>query len=103
MQDESKNLTSSKQHINSVLFVACFAAAMAIFASVSLYPGFVKGQESEGTEVGAVQNATNMASSVSNSSLVDFDSNIEQIRGHLDQAVANKEIGNTTLAKAHTL
>ena len=37
------------------------------------------------------------------SSLVDFDSNIEQIRGHLDQAVANKEIGNTTLAKAHTL
>lgn len=103
MQDESKNLTSSKQHINSVLFVACFAAAMAIFASVSLYPGFVKGQESEGTEVGAVQNATNMGSSVSNSSLVDFDSNIEQIRGHLDQAVANKEIGNTTLAKAHTL
>jgi hypothetical protein len=103
MQDESKSLTSSKQHINSVLFVACFAAAMAIFASVSLYHGFVKGQESGGTEVGAVQNATNMGSSVSNSSLVDFDSNIEQIRGHLDQAVANKEIGNTTLAKAHTL
>jgi hypothetical protein len=76
---------------------------MAIFASVSLYPGFVKGQESGGTEVGAVQNAMNMSSSVSNSSLVDFDSNIEQIRGHLDQAVANKEIGNTTLAKAHTL
>lgn len=103
MQDELKSLTSRKQHINSVLFVACFAAAMAIFASVSLYPGFVKGQESGGTEVGAVQNATNMGSSVSNSSLVDFESNIEQIRGHLDQAVANKEIGNTTLAKAHTL
>ncbi|MGH9951666.1 MAG: hypothetical protein ACRD5J_08585 [Nitrososphaeraceae archaeon] len=103
MQDESKNLTSSKQHINSVLFITCFAAAMAIFASVSLYPGFVKGQESGGTEVGAVQHATNIGSSVSNSSLVDFDSNIEQIRGHLDQAVANKEIGNTTLAKAHTL
>jgi len=97
-------LALSKQHINSVLFVACFAAvAMAIFASVSLYPGSVKGQELGGTEVGAVQNATNMSSSVSNSSLVHFDSNIEQIRGHLDQAVANKEIGNTTLAKAHTL
>lgn len=104
MQDESRSLALSKQHINSVLFVACFAAvAMAIFASVSLYPGFVKGQELGGTEVGAVQNATNMSSSVSNSSLVHFDSNIEQIRGHLDQAVANKEIGNTTLAKAHTL
>lgn len=105
MQDEPKSLTSSKQqHFNSILFVACFAAAvMAIFASVSLYPGFVKGQESGGTEVSAIQNATNMSSSISNSSLVDFDSNIEQIRGHLDQAVSNKEIGNTTLAKAHTL
>ena len=104
MQYESRSLALSKQHINSVLFVACFAAvAMAIFASVSLYPGSVKGQELGGTEVGAVQNATNMSSSVSNSSLVHFDSNIEQIRGHLDQAVANKEIGNTTLAKAHTL
>ena len=76
---------------------------MAIFASVSLNPGFVNGQESGGTEVGAIQNATNMSSSTSNSSLVGFDSNIEQIRGHLDQAVSNKEIGNTTLAKAHTL
>ena len=104
MQYESRSLALSKQHINSVLFIACFAAvAMAIFASVSLYPGLVKGQELGGTEVGAVQNATNMSSSVSNSSLVQFDSNIEQIRGHLDQAVANKEIGNTTLAKAHTL
>jgi hypothetical protein len=70
MQDESRSLALSKQHINSVLFVACFAAvAMAIFASVSLYPGSVKGQELGGTEVGAVQNATNMSSSVSNSSL----------------------------------
>jgi hypothetical protein len=64
----------------------------------------VEGQQSEETEsVGAIQNATNMSSSASNSSLVDFESNIEQIRGHLDQAVANIEIGNTTLAKAHTL
>ncbi len=104
MQDESKSLTSSKQHVNPVLFVACFAAgAMAIFASVSLYPGFVQGQESGGIGAGPVQNATNMSSSAPNSTLVDFDSNIEQIRGHLEQAIANKEIGNTTLAKAHTL
>ena len=105
MQDETKSLTSSsKQHVNPVLFVACLAVgAIAIFASASLYPGFVQGQESGETGVEAVQNATNMSSSVSNSSLVDFDSNIEQIRGHLEQAVSNKEIGNTTLAKAHTL
>jgi hypothetical protein len=104
MQDESKSLTSSKQHVNPVLFVACFAAgAIAIFASVSLYPGLVQGQESGGTGAGPVQNSTNMSSSAPNSTLVDFDSNIEQIRGHLEQAIANKEIGNTTLAKAHTL
>jgi hypothetical protein len=34
---------------------------------------------------------------------VDFVSNIEQIRGHLNAAVMNKEAGNNTLAKAHTL
>ena len=38
-----------------------------------------------------------------NSTLVDFSSNIEQIRGHLNAAVMNKEAGNNTLAKAHTL
>jgi hypothetical protein len=103
-QHDSKSLTSSKEHTNPVLFVSCFAAAaLAIFASVSQYAGFVEGQESGGTKVGAIQNVTNMSSSVTNSSLVEFDSNIEQIRGHLNQAVANKEIGNTTLAMAHTL
>jgi hypothetical protein len=35
--------------------------------------------------------------------LVDFASNIEQIRGHLDQAVVNKESGNDTLTVAHSL
>lgn len=36
-----------------------------------------------------------------NATLVEFVSNIEQIRGHLDQAVINKEAGNNTLAEAH--
>jgi hypothetical protein len=35
--------------------------------------------------------------------LVEFVSNIEQIRGHLDQALINKESGNNTLAQAHSL
>lgn len=61
MQNESKSLTSSKRHINPVLFAACIAAAtMAIFTSVYLYPGFAQGQESEGTEVGTIQNVTNL-------------------------------------------
>jgi hypothetical protein len=38
-----------------------------------------------------------------NSTQVDFASNIEQIRGHLNAAVMNKEAGNNTLAQAHTL
>jgi hypothetical protein len=38
-----------------------------------------------------------------NSTQVDFASNIEQIRGHLNAAVMNKESGNNTLAQAHTL
>jgi hypothetical protein len=38
-----------------------------------------------------------------NSTLLDFASNMEQIRGHLNAAVMNKEAGNNTLAEAHTL
>jgi hypothetical protein len=48
-----------------------------------------------------VANAT--TANVPNATLVEFVSNIEQIRGHLDQAVVNKESGNNTLAEAHTL
>ena len=48
---------------------------------------------------------TRLASNSSqvNSTQVGFASNIEQIRGHLNAAVMNKEAGNTTLAQAHTL
>jgi uncharacterized protein (DUF697 family) len=43
------------------------------------------------------------AAATPNSTLIDFASNIEQIRGHLDQAVVNKESGNDTLTVAHSL
>jgi S-adenosylmethionine/arginine decarboxylase-like enzyme len=48
-----------------------------------------------------VANAT--TANVPNATLVEFISNIEQIRGHLDQALINKESGNNTLAEAHSL
>ncbi len=35
--------------------------------------------------------------------MVEFVSSIEQIRGHLDQALVNRESGNNTLALAHSL
>ena len=38
-----------------------------------------------------------------NSTQVDFVSNIEQIRGHLNAAVMNKEAGNNSLAKSYIL
>ena len=47
--------------------------------------------------------STSTTSPELNSTLVDFVSNMEQISGHLNAAVMNKEAGNNTLTKAHTL
>jgi hypothetical protein len=51
----------------------------------------------------ALVTGTNSTTNGINSTQVDFVSNIEQIRGHLNAAVMNKEAGNNGLAKAHTL
>ena len=56
---------------------------------------------SNGTTTSAA--TANTTAIAPNAILVDFASNIEQIRGHLDQAASNKESGNNTLALAHTL
>jgi hypothetical protein len=50
-----------------------------------------------------IANETSTMASATNATLVEFVSNIEQIRGHLDQALINKESENITLAEAHTL
>jgi hypothetical protein len=51
-----------------------------------------------------VANATMTSTATApNATFVEFVSNVEQIRGHLDQALANKESGNDTLTQAHTL
>jgi hypothetical protein len=51
----------------------------------------------------SIANETTTQADVPNATLVGFVSNIEQIRGHLDQALINKESGNNTLAQTHTL
>jgi hypothetical protein len=51
----------------------------------------------------SIANETTTRASTLNATLVEFISNIEQIRGHLDQALVNKESGNNTLAQAHVL
>ena len=50
-----------------------------------------------------IANETTTMASVPDVTLVEFVSNIEQIRGHLDQALINKESGNNTLAQTHSL
>jgi hypothetical protein len=58
-------------------------------------------EQIEGTQTEA--NQTDIASSRVNSSLVGFASNVGQIRGHLEQPVSNKDLGNLTIAKAHPM
>ena len=55
-----------------------------------------------GTTSVANETTTTMAT-VPDVTLVEFVSSIEQIRGHLEQALINKESGNNTLAQAHSL
>jgi hypothetical protein len=45
---------------------------------------------------GETNQTDNRTAPQANSTLIDFASNIEQIRGHLEQAVSNKELGNIT-------
>jgi hypothetical protein len=66
---------------------------------------FAQGQNNN-TTTSASTSTTSTATNTTrglNSTLVDFESNIEQIRGHLNAAMMNKEAGNNTLTKAHTL
>ena len=51
----------------------------------------------------AADNTTSITNLSSNTTLIDFVSNIDQIRAHLNAAMMNKQAGNNTLAQAHTL
>lgn len=62
------------------------------------------GVETSPNGTSSVANETMTSTAIApNVTFVEFVSNIEQIRGHLDQALVNKESGNDTLAQAHTL
>jgi hypothetical protein len=56
-----------------------------------------------GTSSVANETMASTTATAPNVTFVEFVSNIEQIRGHLDQALVNKESGNDTLAQTHTL
>ncbi len=68
-------------------------------------PVFAQEQNNDNSISSASTSPSNTNTTISglNSTQVDFLSNIEQIRGHLNAATMNKEAGNNSLANAHTL
>jgi hypothetical protein len=64
------------------------------------YRVFAQEEDNMTTTADKTTNTTNLSS---NTTLIDFVSNIEQIRAHLDAAMMNKQAGNNSLAQAHTL
>ena len=97
--------------IVSIVVIASFTAATALFLLHNTVPSFEylafaqeEGDETvaDTTNTNTTTNVTNLTSS-NNTRLVDFVSNIEQIRGHLEQAISNKQVGNNILVLAHTL
>ena len=99
--------------IVGIVVIASFTAATALFLLHNTVPSFEylafaqeEGDETvadtTNTNTNTNTNVTNLTSS-NTTKLVDFVSNIEQIRGHLEQAISNKQAGNNILVLAHTL
>ena len=72
--------------------VTCMGLLLFLMTPLSVHPLMAQDQQTEGA--GAETNQTESTSPQTNSSLVDFASNLEQIRGNIKQAVINKELGN---------
>ena len=101
-----KKYTETENRSNKLVVLSGFISAVAVL--LILLPQLELQYDSTKTVFAQVQNnnsdtSASNSSQAPNSTQVGFVSNIEQIRGHLDAAVMNKEAGNTTLAKAHTL
>jgi hypothetical protein len=101
-----KEYTEIENRSNKLVVLSGFISAVTVL--LVLLPGLELQYDSTKTVFAQLQNnnSDTLASNSSqalNSTQVGFVSNIEQIRGHLNAAVMNKEAGNTTLAEAHTL
>jgi hypothetical protein len=89
-----------------VVIVIAFTAGIALFVLYNIispasfdYRVFAQEEDNET----AADNTTSIANLSSNTTLIDFVSNLDQIRAHLNAAMMNKQAGNNTLAQAHTL
>jgi hypothetical protein len=108
----SKGTTDDNIKLNS--FYALVSVVVAFIAGTALLilynnispPSFdyrVFAQEEDNQTTTTADNTTSSTNLSSNTTLIDFVSNIEQIRAHLDAAMMNKQAGNNSLAQAHTL
>ncbi|HZB99704.1 MAG TPA: hypothetical protein VE226_06785 [Nitrososphaeraceae archaeon] len=107
-RDDNIKLNSSYALIGVVVVVA-FAAGTALLVLYSNtlplpssfdYRVFAQQEDNKTTSADDTTNTTNLSS---NSTLIAFVSNMEQIRAHLNAAMMNKQAGNNSLAQAHTL
>jgi hypothetical protein len=107
-RDDNIKLNSSYALIGVVVVVA-FAVATALlilYSNTSPLPSsfdyrvFAQQEDNKTTSADDTTNTTNLSS---NSTLIAFVSNMEQIRAHLNAAMMNKQAGNNSLAQAHTL
>jgi hypothetical protein len=102
--------TAARQHFQTIgifTMLALFGSTLMAYipTSFAAIPGnaTIGDQSSMPANATASNGTTSAAASAPNATLTEFVSNIEQIRGHLEQTVANKESGNNTLAQAHTM
>src|SRR5919106_813363 len=107
MRDDNIKLNSFYALIGVVVVVAFTAGTVLLILYNNISPPsfdyrvFAQEEDNKTTTVSDNTTATNLTNS--NTTLIDFVSNIEQIRAHLDAAMMNKQTGNNSLAQAHTL
>jgi hypothetical protein len=111
MTEISKGIRRDSIKLN--VFYSMLGIVVAIIAGTTLhivfnispsfdYRAFAQEENNE-TDMADITTAKSTNLTSANTTLVDFVSNIEQIRGHLEQAISNKEAGNNILVLAHTL
>ena len=106
MRDYNIKLNSFYALIGVVIVAFTAGTALLVLYNNTSPPSFdyrVFAQEEDNQTTSTADNITNSTNLSSNTTLIDFVSNIEQIRAHLDAAMMNKQAGNNSLAQAHTL
>ena len=106
MRDYNIKLNSFYTLIGVVIVAFTAGTALLVLYNNTSPPSFdyrVFAQEEDNHTTTTADNTTSSTNLSSNTTLIDFVSNIEQIKAHLDAAMMNKQAGNNSLAQAHTL